>query len=567
MTTFIFGDYLYENPIFMVKALTRTEIPEAFNQLEKLRRSGYLAGFMRWDTVSPAPEESVQPDPRFEPAPYINFVLYRRRRRLPSPTLGPQIFCPSIKKGLDADLFLSMRERLLEKDPVADAVLSEEVVLDTQCDGRRLFDLLGRGECRAYFKDAFEELLFLAPRPFLQLTRQSSSSPECLQVLADTPADRVMLTQAASAHAEPGTVSVSAQKIEAVVKSGETVQNLLTAFFPDPAVRGAGTDPEQLFALEQRRRGAYGGLVGVFTAEETCLATTVRTLERRPGEKVFRLGLGQRVTASTDPNGAFANMQSELQKFILPPEFSLSVAVRVCDGKAFLLRDQLSLLTSEAKEHCLPAEEVHDLLSALGPDVTPAGSWACPGDPGPLAPAFLADMWQELPPSLKAACRHELEAGGLFRLVLNLSQRGLLAVPEPVTSTDTRRLVISRAALDERNDFLYLPCTTRPWFDDAARQIAAGECFDYLFVNRLGAVCTGSRGSLVFEVGGKYITPPVPAGRCAGTLRAILLARGILLERTLSLSSALSANRVFCLNSVTGATEVQLENPRLAGRS
>ncbi|MBQ1330432.1 MAG: hypothetical protein IIY31_02125, partial [Desulfovibrio sp.] len=64
MVTLIFGDYVYETPIFMVKALTRKDLPEAFEQLEKLRRSGYLAGFVRWDAVSPVPEQPVQPDPR-----------------------------------------------------------------------------------------------------------------------------------------------------------------------------------------------------------------------------------------------------------------------------------------------------------------------------------------------------------------------------------------------------------------------------------------------------------------------------------------------------------------------
>ena len=29
MTTFIFGDYIYETPIFVIKALKKAEIPEA----------------------------------------------------------------------------------------------------------------------------------------------------------------------------------------------------------------------------------------------------------------------------------------------------------------------------------------------------------------------------------------------------------------------------------------------------------------------------------------------------------------------------------------------------------
>ena len=36
MTTFIFGDYIYETPIFVIKALKKAEIPEALEQMEKL---------------------------------------------------------------------------------------------------------------------------------------------------------------------------------------------------------------------------------------------------------------------------------------------------------------------------------------------------------------------------------------------------------------------------------------------------------------------------------------------------------------------------------------------------
>ena len=35
MTTFIFGDYIYETPIFVIKALKKAEIPEALEQMEK----------------------------------------------------------------------------------------------------------------------------------------------------------------------------------------------------------------------------------------------------------------------------------------------------------------------------------------------------------------------------------------------------------------------------------------------------------------------------------------------------------------------------------------------------
>ena len=69
MTTFIFGDYIYETPIFVIKALKKAEIPEALEQMEKLRRTGFLVGYTRYDVVSHGPDKKIPADPHFEPAP------------------------------------------------------------------------------------------------------------------------------------------------------------------------------------------------------------------------------------------------------------------------------------------------------------------------------------------------------------------------------------------------------------------------------------------------------------------------------------------------------------------
>ena len=63
MTTFIFGDYIYETPIFVIKALKKAEIPEALEQMEKLsfnaakRIERWLSDHPEWLGLPPKPKE------------------------------------------------------------------------------------------------------------------------------------------------------------------------------------------------------------------------------------------------------------------------------------------------------------------------------------------------------------------------------------------------------------------------------------------------------------------------------------------------------------------------------
>lgn len=175
MTTFIFGDYIYETPIFVIKALKKAEIPEALEQMEKLRRTGFLVGYIRYDAVSPVPDEEMQPDPHFEPAPYVHFVLFRHRRKLPELKPAGPAFCPSFSKHVSLRTMETMRGAVLSSNADADVEVSQEAVFSTACPGRAVYDHFVRLNPAAphiYFKDDFEELICLSDRKLLETEKK-----------------------------------------------------------------------------------------------------------------------------------------------------------------------------------------------------------------------------------------------------------------------------------------------------------------------------------------------------------------------------------------------------------
>ena len=127
---------------------------------------------------------------------------------------------------------------------------------------------------------------------------------------------------------------------------------------------------------------------------------------------------------------------------------------------------------------------------------------------------------------------------------------------------DKPQLGLSRKALDERSDYLVFATAYHPWFDKAFERIQAGECFDVLFVNRLGLVASGARSALVFEQDGRYVTPPLKTGMKNDVLRQALVDLKAVEEREIPLQEVMQMQRAWCVSAVYGAVETAIEKPR-----
>jgi branched-subunit amino acid aminotransferase/4-amino-4-deoxychorismate lyase len=85
---------------------------------------------------------------------------------------------------------------------------------------------------------------------------------------------------------------------------------------------------------------------------------------------------------------------------------------------------------------------------------------------------------------------------------------------------------------------------------------------DVLFLNERGEVVEGAISTLVAEVDGLRLTPPVRAGALPGVLRATLLRRGLVREGSLDPRQLEGASRLWLASSLRG-----LRRARIAGRA
>jgi para-aminobenzoate synthetase/4-amino-4-deoxychorismate lyase len=145
------------------------------------------------------------------------------------------------------------------------------------------------------------------------------------------------------------------------------------------------------------------------------------------------------------------------------------------------------------------------------------------------------------------------------RLLLAADGTATVAVsplPKAAPAISPAWVALAATVIDPDEPLLYHKTTWRPWYDDALDQHPG--CLDVLFRNRNGEVTEGTMHNLVVEAKGRLLTPPVACGLLPGTLRAELLARGILREARIDEAALRTATRLWLINSVRGWRRVRL---------
>jgi para-aminobenzoate synthetase/4-amino-4-deoxychorismate lyase len=102
--------------------------------------------------------------------------------------------------------------------------------------------------------------------------------------------------------------------------------------------------------------------------------------------------------------------------------------------------------------------------------------------------------------------------------------------------------------------FLFHKTTHREIYDKARAGHSA--CDDVLLHNERGELTEFKIGSLVVELDGELVTPPVECGLLPGTFRAHLIETGQVMERVVPLHRLKECTKIYRVNSVRQWEEV-----------
>ncbi len=154
---------------------------------------------------------------------------------------------------------------------------------------------------------------------------------------------------------------------------------------------------------------------------------------------------------------------------------------------------------------------------------------------------------------------NELDDMNVYKVRILLDKSGELKWD--VTGIDfsfpqSQKVLFASRPVSEQEVLLYHKSTYRPWFDLAREDISSNACFDMVFCNSKSQITEGARSNIFIEKEGMLYTPPVSCGLLPGVLRKNLIREGKCKEKILFKDDILSADAVYCGNSVRGLVKV-----------
>jgi len=333
--------------------------------------------------------------------------------------------------------------------------------------------------------------------------------------------------------ADLGTVNVPAlftvERYPTVLQMTSTVTartpaafaSIMAALFPCASITGAPkVRTMQIIAeLETTPRGVYTGCIGYLAPDRAAhfnVAIRTVTVDRAAGQAEYGVGGG----IVWDSDAADEWRECEIKARVLnadQPHFDLIEAILwTPDDGYFLLDRHVRRLTDSAAYFAIPIDlhALQDQLAALAATLPPAA----------------------------------------HKVRLAVDQQGHVAVTATLLSQiplpSIMRLKLAARPVDAGHLFLFHKTTRREVYE--AARAAQPDCDDVLLWNERGQITESTIANVVVEIDGARCTPPVECGLLPGTLRAELLARGEIVERVITIEEALTAPRLWLINSVRG---------------
>lgn len=533
----IYDDKKFENAIITLTAFDNASFITALSELEKWQKTHYAVGYIRYEAKD---------------------IFLGKTITSKSPLLYFEIFDTYVpyKSGLVERICLEPKARITF-DEYADAIKQIKLAqregrtyevnytydYDVAYDGDDflLFEhLLTRQKTpyNTFIKNAYDTLLSFSPELFFEienkhiLTRPMKGTVKRGQTLEEdaalvnflktdkkNKAENVMIVDLMRNDlgriAKSGTVEVTklfevethqtvhqmTSQIEADLKDGTTLYDILAALFPNGSVTGAPklSTMTLIDDLEQGKRDIYCGSIGFLSPTKQIFSVPIRILQRQTGSPTFTYRVGGAIVWDSDTSDEW--LETQAKTLLLQDDPKLIETMKVENGQILFKDEHLARLSHSAKVY--------------GYD-------------------FQEKQFDNLP-----------DKDGMVRLAL--SREGDIDIthrePRPF---DT--VTISPMRVDSKHHFLYHKTSYRPYY----------HLKDEIFFNERDELTEMSRANVVLGIDGNWLTPPISSGLLPGIYRQHLIASGKCQERVLYRSDLLKADKIFCCNSVQGMQEVIL---------
>jgi para-aminobenzoate synthetase/4-amino-4-deoxychorismate lyase len=280
--------------------------------------------------------------------------------------------------------------------------------------------------------------------------------------------------------------------------------------------------------LEASPRGAYCGAIGVIEpGGAACFNVGIRSVWIA-GEGLARkatFGVGSGITFDSTVEGEAAELVYKtrfVQRASKP--FDLFETIRLEEGALVLLDRHLARMANSARHFRFLFDEQNARATLRGlVDTHPQGVWR-------------------------------------VRL-LSQADGGVRAEIFPLEAPPTQpRARLAASAVSSVDEFLQHKTTRRETYQQHA---PPDGIWDTLLWNERGELTEFIRANVVLDLDGRRFTPPADSGLLNGTMRDELIARGEVVERTLTKSDLDRATKMWWVNGLRGQLEIVMAPPEV----
>lgn len=611
----IYGNFYYSNPL---RKLTAFDVQGVLNALEciestlKSKQKGYFVGYMTYEAGVALQAhqakayhhlyERICATMSLHRQPLLYFVFFAKRRKLKNIHIKTHytqlpLF---LLQGLDYEGYKSGFTRIkthILKGESYQINYTHELKLCSQVQPKQLFKQIlsyQNTAYKAYIKNAFGEILCFSPELFFEvknhtittqpmkgtikrakthkldviqkrtLQQGSKNRSENMMIVDLLRNDLSKIIKPSSLHIKNlctiktyPTLHQMVSTLQGRLSKQTSLREIVRALFPCGSITGAPKlkTMEIIHSLESRQRGVYCGALGVISNQHTSFCVPIRTLFKCADEDFYRYGVGSGVVWDSVCESEFAELKLKAS-FLQPTpleSFALFETMLFENGRIFLLQEHLERLLHSARKFGFLCSKFSAFTASFAhshlypkiefPHIQALHERDCIKQ----TQAFFQLCKQQMPKE-KAILRLSLMPNGVYALEI-----------KPFVSCACTRVILSKHTLNSHNIFLYHKSTQRNHFADSIKLIESSVVFDVLYFNQKGELCEGSRSNIVLEIEGIFYTPKRKSGLLGGTLAQALLQSGAIKEKTLKRKHLAKAQRIYCINSVRGVVEVQLD--------
>jgi len=318
------------------------------------------------------------------------------------------------------------------------------------------------------------------------------------------------------------TVLQMTSTITAKVKKNTSYFDIFKALFPCGSITGAPkiSTMKIISSLESAPRDVYCGAIGYFSPnQEAIFNVPIRTVVINQKTRNATYGVGGGITWDSTANGEYEEILTKASLLERDkPEFKLLESILLTDGKLYLLEEHLNRLQDSSKYFQFPfnRSEVENRLVKFTKNFT-KGDYK-------------------------------------IRLLLSTTGQVSLESQQLYESVTPKIVKLAEKPISNCNLFLYHKTTYR----DVYTQFQNPEVFDTLLWNENEEITEFTNGNIVLEINGKLYTPPIQSGLLAGTYREMLIKKGKIIEKVLTILDLQNSTQIWFINSVRKWVKVEL---------